>query len=102
VASLTLLWLQISALRRNRHSSFLLLSIATIFGLAYLAVTLLGSFVVTSATLRQVLSYAAGVLLLVQFILGIWGTASLFRSYGHLRDAVKADGQAPNQRLERP
>jgi hypothetical protein len=101
-ASLILLWLQVSAFRRNRHSSFLLLSIATVFGLIYLVLTVLGGFFLTSLTLRKIVFYSAGISLLTQFVVGVWGTAYLFRTYGQLHDATKANAQAPNQRLERP
>jgi hypothetical protein len=80
-------WLQLSALRRHGHVSFLLLLIGTGCGLLSAGIGMLGHWLEAPAAIPTFFYYVPGILLLGQMILGIWGTVLLFRSYGALSDA---------------
>jgi hypothetical protein len=80
-------WLQLSALRRHGHVSFLLLLIGTGCGLLSAGIGMLGHWLEAPAAFPTLFYYVPGILLLGQMILGIWGTVLLFRSYGALSDA---------------
>jgi len=81
-------WLQLSALRRHGHVSFLLLLIATACGLLSAGISMLGRWLGVAAEFPALFYYVSGFLLLGQMLLGIWGTVLLFRSYGALSDAA--------------
>ena len=94
-ATLVLLALQLGALARYRHKSFLMLSVATSCGFFYLA----GVYGVTymhshGETAPDSWFYASAFLLLAQMILGVWGTAWLFRSYGQISSKVSSQGRS--------
>ena len=84
--TLTLLWLQAAALRHTRHACFALLVIASLFGLAYLAMSTLRVLWVTSETARNVLFYLDAAALLLQIAFGLWGSAWLFLEFRRLHD----------------
>ena len=88
INAVVVLSMQVAAYRRHRHQSFFLLSWSTV--LAFLATATMatpmfvpaarawiGSILITGACLQ--FFYA---------VLGIWGVASLFRSYAALRQGV--------------
>ena len=80
-----MLGLQVGASRRHRHRSFVLLSVATVCGIAYLLVGLaLKMRLVDIVSLGLPLYYVSAILLVLQMTLGIWGTATLFQSYREL------------------
>ena len=82
---LSMLFLQARSYRRHRHLSFLLLSISTSAGILYLGVGYLPRVLPdVSSELATGFRVALLLLLLVQLILGFWGTASLFQSYRQL------------------
>jgi hypothetical protein len=83
-------WLQLSALRRHGHVSFLLLLIATGCGLLSAGIAMLGRWLGAAAEFPTLFYYVPGLFLLGQMLLGIWGTVLLFRSYGALSDAAGA------------
>jgi hypothetical protein len=86
-----MLWLQVSALRRHQEMCFFLLSIATTCAILYLLVTFILPRVTPPDTPQPWWYYPLTALLLLgQMILGVWGTARLFRMYGILRATVKA------------
>ena len=106
---LTMLTLQVTAHRRHHHRSFLLLSVATVSGLLYLGLpwTFAGSLALRATpAAARVYDLTAAALLLTQMVLGVWGTASLFRSYASLStipaQAPLSPADAPNYGLERP
>ena len=83
-------WLQLSALRRHGHVSFLLLLIGTGCGLLSAGIAMLGRWLDAATTFPTFFYYVPGLLLLGQMVLGIWGTVLLFQSYGALSDASGA------------
>jgi len=95
-----MLTLQVRAFRRHGHQSFFLLSIATVCGVFYLALSFAIAWWLGGWTTAGVALYSvASLLALVQMTLGIWGTASLFRSYGRLASQRSPTGDvavAPN------
>ncbi|MET4615903.1 biotin transporter BioY [Stenotrophomonas sp. 2619] len=84
LAQLVLLGLQLAAYRRHRHASFLVLSLASIIGLAYGVVIGLPYF--TASAMPHVLSLitVGGVIGIAATLLGITGTVLLFRTYREL------------------
>jgi len=98
---LAMLTLQVGAYRRDRHLSFLVLSVATMCGVIILISTFAirwwsGSGMPVSSTWYVALASA----LLVQGVLTVWGTASLFQSYGALAAAVPQSVQPSGSRLK--
>ena len=98
-----MLSLQIGGFRRHRHTSFLVLSIATVSGLFYLTLGVAQRLVPHGIFSVSTVLYLSSVLLLVQMIFGVWGTASLFKSYGRLSAGagIEASMKTPNNRIER-
>jgi predicted PurR-regulated permease PerM len=105
-ASIALLTLQARALRRHGHRSFLLLVLSTTCGLLYLV----GLYVLTYLAAHgdplpdsapAVWPYIATILETGQVVLGLWGTASLFSSYGELASAASSQAP-PNNRWRGP
>ena len=98
--------LQWGAYRRHGHLSFLILSSATICGFLFLTVPIAtrwwnGAGMPVSSTWYAILAFV----LLAQCVLSVWGTASLFRSYGMLAAAARAataGAEAPNNRWRGP
>jgi hypothetical protein len=107
-ASIALLVLQARAFRRHGHRSFLLLVLSTTCGLLYLvslyALTYLaGRGDPVPDSVPALWPYIATILETGQVVLGLWGTASLFSSYGELASAAAASSQAPpNNRWRGP
>lgn len=86
-----MLWLQVGALRRHQELCFFLLSVATTCAILYLLVTFILPRVMPPDTPQPWWYYPLTALLLLgQMILGVWGTARLFRMYGILRATVTA------------
>jgi hypothetical protein len=84
VGQTVLLWLQLSALRKYRHGSFVALALGTSLGLLYSAVAFLIT-VAPSAVPSPGWTYLGAMILgAVQVPVAIWGSAWLFRSYGQL------------------
>jgi len=82
----TMLCLQMGALRRHGHDSFRMLVIASICGVAYTCLVCVPLMVTLSSGMSAVL-YAAGLLLLLPaYILSVAGTVVLFRSYRRLAE----------------
>jgi hypothetical protein len=85
----TMLWMQVSALRRHQEISFFLLSVSTSCGLLYLFMHFVVPNVMPPDTPQPGWYYpTTSLLLLGQMALGVWGTARLFRMYGMLRSTV--------------
>jgi len=83
---IVILYLQLAAYRRNRHSSFVILAVSTVVALACLALMFLPSLGLMH---RSLASYFASVAAYAVYtVLAIWGTVSLFRSYGKLASAA--------------
>ena len=103
ITQIVMLSLQIGGFRRHRHTSFLVLSITTISGLFYLALGLTQRLAPRGIFSVSTVLYLTSALLLTQMILGVWGTASLFKSYGRLSAGVgtAAPVETPNNRMER-
>ena len=88
VFQLAMLALQLRAFAQHRHVSFLLLSIATVCGLLYLSVQVWFLWWHPDQSMQGSWFWVTTVALLFQMVLGLWGTASLFRSYGKLASAM--------------
>lgn len=80
----TLLILQAVMLRRYRHRCFLLLLLSSIAGINYTVMSLLFRFLPLDVHLQLLLFQISSVLVMLGAIIGLWGTVSLFRSYGSL------------------
>lgn len=80
---IALLFLQVSALRKHHHYSFRLLALATIVALLSFGVLFVPHFVPKVSNLSALIASTS--LYTLYAVLGIWGTASLFRSYGALQ-----------------
>ena len=103
---LVMLILQFEAYRKHGHISFLLLGIATTFGILFLAIPLAYHWLYGQGW-PVFLSWrvAASLALLAQAVLTVWGTASLFRSYGKLAAAARGSAavtDASNNRWRGP
>jgi hypothetical protein len=81
-----LLFLQVRALHKHHHHSFRLLTLATIVALLSLGVLFVPRLVPKVSDLSALI--ASTFLSALYAVLGIWGTASLFRSYGALRQGA--------------
>ena len=79
-----MLWLQLAASMRHRQRSFVLLSVATICGILFLLVSIVPIKMNIEADMHTPLFYLSSSLLAMQMILGVWGTAELFRAYRKL------------------
>jgi biopolymer transport protein ExbD len=84
--------LQVRAYREHKHVSFLLLSIATTCALLYIVVGQILGFLRDTILAPPLWVFACvTAFLFVQMILGVWGTVSLFRSYGQLASLATSD-----------
>lgn len=81
LAQVVLLGLQLAAYRRHRHASFLVLSLASIVGLAYLAVISLPYFTASAWPHAVSLVTVGAVIGVPATLLGIAGTVLLFGAY---------------------
>ena len=101
-----MLTLQLGAYRRYAHLSFLLLSAATSCGILFLVIPLAYRWWNGIGMRVSLTWYVVSVLaLLAQCVLTVWGTVSLFRSYGVLAAAVArttSAAEAPNNRWRGP
>ena len=80
---ISLLFLQVRALRKHRHHSFRLLALATIVALLSFGVLFVQHLVPEVSNLSVLIASTS--LYTLYAVLGLWGTASLFHSYGALR-----------------
>ena len=79
---LVLLWLQVRAYLRHRTNEFLLLALSSVAGIAYFIATVYLSVFAVAGAYAPGWAYLSVVgLLLTVAILGVVGTAKLFRSY---------------------
>jgi hypothetical protein len=83
-----MLALQVGAFSRYGHRSFLLLSIATVCGLLFFGMQVGFMWWHPHQSMQGALFWITTVALLIQLVLGLWGTAWLFRSYGQLASAA--------------
>ena len=79
-----MLWLQASALRRHRHRSFLLLAIGSVLGILYCLTSFPLYLMHISEDAFCALMLGSTALVLIGAVLGLVGTALLFRSYTKL------------------
>jgi len=86
--ALVLLYLQVTAYRHHRHKSFLLLTLSTIVALFSLAVLAVPLFIPDTRAWYAAIFITGTTLYFFYAVLGIWGVASLFRSYDILRQGV--------------
>lgn len=85
LVQVTLVILQATMLFRYQHRCFLLLLLGSLSGVIYSLVSLLLGFVQFDNHLRLLLFQASSAIVMLGAVFGIWGTVSLFRSYGSLR-----------------
>ena len=91
ITQLVMVWLQSRAFQQHRHITFLLLSVSTSCGLIYMvAGQILGALRNTIFAPPLCLFASVTILVFAQMIVGVLGTASLFRSYGRLSGASGA------------
>jgi hypothetical protein len=86
--ALALLFLQATAYRRHRHQSFFLLTVSTVIALISNVVMALPLFVPAARSWYSSIFITGTILYFIYATLGIWGVASLFRSYGALRQSA--------------
>jgi hypothetical protein len=89
-----LLLLQLSALRRHRHVSFLILSLSTACGLVGFFFFVIPFWWGPFSASPIALEVLGGTFVILQWVLGLWGTFWLFRSYGELASARSSTGSA--------
>jgi hypothetical protein len=86
--------------------SFILLFIASFLGLLLVMVPIIARWWVGDGMpLSPDWYIALALLLLTQCVVGVWGTASLFRSYGMLaatKPSAESVAEAPNNRVWTP
>jgi hypothetical protein len=91
ITQLVMVWLQSRAFQQHKHVSFLLLLVATSCGLLYIVVGQILGLLRDTIFAPPVWVFAlVSMLLFAQMIVGVWGTASLFRSYGQLKGTSDA------------
>ena len=92
ITQLVMVWLQVRAYREHKHVSFLLLSIGTTCALLYIVVGQILGFLRDTILAPPLWVFAcATAFLFVQMIVGVWGTVSLFKSYGRLASPAAND-----------
>ena len=84
IGQLALLWLQLDALRKYKHRSFVALALGTSLGLIFSTIELVVLFAPAAAPSIRQLYYVGMVIGIVQIPVAIWATAWLFRSYGQM------------------
>ena len=77
-------WLQFTASRRHRQRSFVLLWIGTLCGVMYLLLNVMPIATPIAADIETPIFYVSSLLVVVQMVLSIWGTAELFQAYRKL------------------
>jgi hypothetical protein len=82
-----ILVLQLGALIRYRHVSFSILSLATTSGLVGFFFWVIPFWWVPFGASPVTLEVLSGTFVILQWVLGLWGTFRLFRSYGELASA---------------
>jgi hypothetical protein len=92
ITGVILFVLQLRAFRRHRHRSFLLLALGSAAATMFLIAGLVMQAVAPGSR-GSLLLYAFSLLVLMpaQCIFGVWGTATLFKSYGHLADNARSN-----------
>ena len=85
---LALLFLQVTAYRRHSHKSFLILALSTIVALLSLVLLAIPLFVPDARALYSAIFITGTALYFFYAVLGVWGVASLFRSYDALQQGV--------------
>jgi hypothetical protein len=86
--ALALLFLQVTAYRRHRHKSFMLLTLSTIVALLSLVVLAIPLFAPDVRAWYAAIFITGTALYFFYAVLGVWGVASLFRSYDMLQQGV--------------
>jgi len=101
INAIAVLFMQVAAYRRHHHQSFLLLSLSTVIALLATMTMAIPLFVPGARSWIVSIFIAGACLQFFYAVLGIWGVASLFRSYDVLHKAsnisFKADGFAAAQ-----
>lgn len=83
-----LLWLQWRAYSKHHHRSFLILTLSTLVALLSFFTLSLPVFVPAIKSLYTLIYISSVALYILYASLGIWGVASLFRSYSALRRGI--------------
>jgi hypothetical protein len=87
-AAVVLLVLQLRAFRRHHHLSFALLSVSTVAAVLYFFCWQIVAMLTYKGSSAPVwLNFLSTAFFLIQIIFGLWGTISLFNSYGELSEA---------------
>jgi hypothetical protein len=88
INAIVVLSMQVAAYRQHHHQSFLLLSWSTVLALLATATMATPMFVPEAQAWLVSIFVAGACLQFLYAVLGIWGVASLFRSYAALRQGV--------------
>jgi TctA family transporter len=92
VIQIAFLALQATMLRRHGHGAFLWLSLSSVVGILYIAVSLAPYLLpVPEWALMPLLLFNTG-LFLIGSLMALHGTRLLFRAYDRLVERTKADG----------
>src|SRR5580698_9403607 len=84
ITGLILLCLQGYTFTKTRHNSVLVLTVSSIAGIACWGLSYLQWTNHVPDTNKNVLVLTAFALLIIQCVLGIWGSTALFRAFRHL------------------
>jgi hypothetical protein len=93
ISALVILSLQVAAFRRHGHKSFLLLAMSSVSGVVYVALNAPAYFLGIGLPAAILLAKIAAVPQAATFVLSIWGTASLFKSYRQLASHASSRAQ---------
>ena len=88
VNAIAVLSMQVAAYRRHHHQSFLLLSWSTVLALLATGTMATPLFIPEAHAWIGSIFIISACLQFFYAVLGIWGVASLFRSYDALRQGV--------------
>jgi hypothetical protein len=92
--AVVLLVLQFRAFRRHGHVSFAMLSASTVGAILYFLMWVIMGLLAYKAVRTPLWLYlSATAFLLLQIVMGTWGTISLFKSYRYLSDKVPAGAE---------
>jgi hypothetical protein len=83
-----LLYLQVAAYRRHHHRSFLLLTFSTLTALLSLGVLVIPHLIPETRAWYLGIFITSATFYFIYAVLGVWGVASLFRSYGALQQGA--------------
>lgn len=100
VTGLIILCLQVYAYLKTRHQSTLVLTVSSLAGIGCWVLSYVQWMTHLSDTSKNVLVVTAFALLAFQCVLGVWGSASLFRAFRRLVQSTGSSGPLPPPELQ--